>query len=276
MTTKRLLLTLTVLVCSFSLGHAQWKKLNKTKLLNSATKTVEALTLTDEQMAAYVQEYTTWLDAHNPICSVDDTDPGKKAVAERLQQIVATMPKIKEVKVDIQAYYVKEVNAFACPDGTIRVFAGLMQEMTDDQILGIIGHELGHIVHKDSKKAFRKSLLSSAVKDAIAASGSSIAQLTDSDLGQLAQAFTAAQYSQKAEYAADDFGYELLSLSGKDPRAMADALGVLIKLEEEAEQAGANTKLNQLFSSHPNSQKRAEVLTEKYHKENKHLADLKP
>ena len=276
MTTKRFLLSLTLVVASFTFGHAQWKKIDKTKLLNSATKTVEALTLTDEQMAGYVKEYTTWMDANNPLCSLEDSDPGKKAVAQRLDSIIATMPQIKEVHVDIQAYYVSDVNAFACPDGTIRVFAGLMQEMTDDQILGIIGHELGHIVHKDSKKAFQKALLGSAMKDAISASGSSIAKLTDSDLGQLAEAFTAAQYSQKAEYAADDFGYELLELAGKDPNAMAEALGVLVKLEQAAKASGTSSKLNQLFASHPNSEKRAQVLIQKYKKKNKNLNKTKP
>lgn len=244
------------------------KKINLKKAASAATKTVQAFTLSDEQMAEYVREYTEWLDANNPLCSVNDQDPGMRAVAERLESIIANAPDIAELKLDVRAFYVSDVNAFACPDGTIRVFAGLMQLMTDDEILGIIGHEVGHIVNKDSKEAFRKALLGSALKDAAGATSDKIQALTDSQFGELAEAFATAQYSQKAEYAADEYGYNFIERSGKDPKAMADALRVLVRLQEEAG-AGSSSKINQLFSSHPESAKRAERLDKMYEEQNK-------
>ena len=263
---KKVLLITTLLTVSFLSANAQLGNKLK-KGLGAATKAVQAFTLTDEQMAEYVKEYTTWLDANNPLCSVNDTDPGMKAVAERLEKIIASAPDIKALNLDIKAYYVVDVNAFACPDGTIRVFAGLMELMSDDEILGIIGHEVGHIVNKDSKEAFKKSLLTGALKDAVAASSDKAAVLTDSQIGDLAQSFTTAQYSQKAEYAADKYGYEFLKRSGKDPKAMASALRVLLKLQEEYG-SGDKSKLNQLFSSHPESAKRAAALDKLYESEN--------
>lgn len=264
---KKILLLIILTIGCLS-ANAQFGKLKGSKVLNAATKTAQALTLTDEQMAEFVKEYTTWLDQNNPLCSVDDKDPGKKAVAERLEKILANAPQVDGVKLDIKAYYVVDVNAFACPDGTIRIFAGLMELMTDDEILGIIGHEVGHIVNKDSKDAFKKALLTSALKDAAAASSDKVAQLTDSQFGDLAQAFTQAQFSQKAEYAADKYGYEYLKKAGRDPQAMASALRVLVKLQEEAG-AADSSKLNQLFSSHPESAKRAVALDKLHEKETK-------
>lgn len=259
---KKVLLIAALFASCFTLANAQFGKLKDSKILKSAGKAVEAFTLTDQQMAEYVKEYTEWLDANNPLCSVNDSDPGMKAVAERLEKIIASAPQIKEMNLDIKAYYVVDVNAFACPDGTIRIFAGLMELMSDDEILGIIGHEIGHIVNKDSKEAFKKSLLTSAVKDAVAASSDKVAALTDSQLGDLAESFTGAQFSQKAEYAADKYGYDLLKNAGKDPRAMASALRVLVKLQEEA--GSKTSKFNQLFSSHPESAKRATALDKIY------------
>ena len=58
----------------------------------------------------------------------------------------------------------QNVNAFACPDGSVRVFSSLMDMMTDEELLGVIGHEIGHVAHKDSKKRFRTALLTSALK----------------------------------------------------------------------------------------------------------------
>ncbi len=56
------------LVCTTS-AMAQF---NLKKALGGATKAVQAVTLTDEQMAAYVKEYIDWMDAHNPVCADDN------------------------------------------------------------------------------------------------------------------------------------------------------------------------------------------------------------
>lgn len=263
---KKLLIALTlILICSHT-ANAQLGglKINK-KHLDAATKTAKALTLTDEQIATYCQEYIAWMDAHNPVCKTTDSDPGMKAVADRLEKIKATMP--SDVKLDIQAYYVVDQNAFACANGSIRVFAGLMELMTDDEILGIIGHEVGHIVNKDSKEAFKKALLTSALKDAVGSTGDVAATLTDSQLGELGEALAGAQFSQKAEYAADDYGYEFLKKSGKDPMGMVTALRVIQKLSDDA--SVDKSKAKQLFSTHPESGKRADKLEAKYKKEYK-------
>lgn len=60
-----------------------------------------------------------------------------------------------------------------------------MDIMNDDELLGIIGHEIGHVMKHHSKKAFRTELLSGAMKDAIASTGAKATALTDSQLGTL-------------------------------------------------------------------------------------------
>lgn len=262
---KKLLLALALIAFTIS-ANAQFGKLKiDKKHVDAAKKTAQALTITDEQMAAYCQEYIDWMDAHNPVC--DDSDPGMKEFADRLDKIASQIPAIDGVKLDIKAYYVINQNAFACANGSIRVFAGLMELMTDDEILGIIGHEIGHIVNKDSKDGFKKALLTSALKDAVGSTGATAAALTESQLGDLGEALANAQYSQKAEYAADDYGYDLLKKCGKDPKGMASALRVIQKLQDDA--GVDKSKTRQLFSTHPESGKRAEKLDKKYEKENK-------
>lgn len=262
---KKLLLALAlILSCSFT-ANAQFGKINK-KHLDAAKKTAQAFTLTDAQMAQYAQEYMDWMDAHNPVCA--NTDPTNRGeYAQRLEKIVNQIPENERKGMDIKAYFVVDQNAFACPNGSIRVFAGLMDLLTDDEILGIIGHEIGHIVNKDSKDAFKKALLTSALKDAVGSTGDAAAALTDSQLGDLGEALAGAQFSQKAEYAADDYGYDLLKKCGKEPNSMASALRVIQKLQDDANIDKSKTR--QLFSSHPDSAKRAEKLEKKYEKESK-------
>ena len=80
-----------------------------------------------------------------------------------------------------------DVNAFACADGSVRVFSSLMDIMSDEELLGVIGHEIGHVAHKDSKKSFRTALLASALKDGIGSTSGKAAALTDSQLGSLGE-----------------------------------------------------------------------------------------
>jgi putative metalloprotease len=259
-----LLLALSLVFCLSA--NAQFGKIN-TKHLDAAKKTVKAFTLSDAEIAQYCQEYIDWMDKNNPVCRTTDADPHRNGFAKRLEAIVNQIPANERKNLDIQAYYVVDQNAFACANGSIRIFAGLMELMTDDEILGVIGHEIGHIVNKDSKEAFKKALLTSALKDVVGSTSGTAAALTDSQLGELGEALAGAQFSQKAEYAADDYGYDLLKKCGRDPKAMASALRAIQKLQDDA--GLDNSKVKQLFSTHPESGKRADKLDQRYEKENK-------
>ncbi|MDR2146286.1 MAG: M48 family metalloprotease [Tannerella sp.] len=262
---KKVLLAIAFVgLCSLS-ANAQFGKIKLDKAIGAATKTVQSFTLSDAEVIAYTDEYMEWMDAHNPLCSTDDEDAGKKEFADRLANIVSAVPAdlAKQLHLDIQSYYVVDVNAFACANGDVRVLAGLMEIMTDDQILAVIGHEIGHVANKDSKDAFVAALRISALKDAVnAVGGNTVQTLTDSQLGELAEAMANSQYSQKQESAADDYGYEFLKKCGKDPSAMASSLGVLLQLQEEAG-SPENSKFQQLFSSHPDLKKRIAALEKK-------------
>lgn len=262
---RKLLLAFALLAtCSFA-ANAQFGKIKVDKAVNAAAKGVKSFTVSDAEVIQYTNEYMKWMDEHNPLCKVTDSDAGMKAVADRLEKIKSSVPGdlVKELNLDIQSYYVIDVNAFACANGSIRVFAALMDLMTDDQILAIIGHEIGHVVNKDSKDAFVAALRMSALKEAAGAvGGNTVKALTDSQLGDLAESLGNAQFSQKQENAADEYGYEFLKKCGKDPSNMASSLGVLLQLQEEAG-TPENSKFNKLFSSHPDLKKRIERLNKK-------------
>ena len=105
------------------------------------------------------QEYIQWMDTHNKVAS-PDSELGK-----RLAKITANFPKIEGLKLNFAIYEVVDVNAFACGDGSIRIFAGLMELMTDDEVLAVIGHEIGHVVHQGTKHAMKNAYLRYAAKN---------------------------------------------------------------------------------------------------------------
>ena len=164
---------------------------NLKKAISGGAKAVKALTLTDAQMAAYVKESVDWMDKHNPV--LPENDP----YTVRLRKLTAGITDADGIPLNFKVYNVVDVNAFACPDGSVRVFAALMDMMSDDELLGVIGHEIGHVPKHHSKNAFKTSLLTDALKDGISSAGGVAAALSDSQLGTLTQSLINAKYSQK-------------------------------------------------------------------------------
>ncbi len=201
---------------------------NLSKAIGGAAKAAKALTLTDADMAAYVKESVDWMDTHNPVLPEDNP------YTVRLRKLTEGVTEADGIPLNFKVYDVIDVNAFACPDGSVRVFSSLMDIMSDDELLGIIGHEIGHVMKHHSKNAFRNELLTGAAKDAIASAGGVAAKLTESQLGNLGQSLLNAKYSQKQEKEADNCGYDFLISTGKNPWGMVMAFEKFMKMEQEA------------------------------------------
>lgn len=253
---KRICLNLAVILACMTVSMPAMAQFNLKKAVSGAAKVTQAATLSDEQMARYVKEYIDWMDEHNQVCADDSP------YTIRLKKLTEGLTDADGIKLNFKVYHVIDVNAFACADGSIRVFSSLMDIMTDEQLLGVIGHEVGHIAHRDSKKGFRTALLTSALKDGISSNGGTAAKLTDSQLGDLGEALVNATYSQKQERDADDYGYEFLKKAGKNPWAMALSFRRLKQMQEEAG-AQKSSKINQLFSTHPDLDTRIKRMEER-------------
>ena len=247
---KNLLKTLALLLCLAGSLQPAAAQFNLKKALGGAAKAVKAATLTDEQMTEYVKEYIDWMDEHNQVCPPDNP------YTLRLDSLTEGLTDADGIPLNFKVYYVTDVNAFACADGSVRVFTGLMDIMTDEEILGVIGHEIGHVMNKDSKDAFRTALLTSALRDGISSAGGIVAKLSESQLGSLGEAVANSKFSQKQEYAADEYGYNFLKSHGENPWAMALAFEKLQQMEAEMG-ADKTNKVQQLFSTHPDSLDRA-------------------
>ncbi|MDE6097965.1 MAG: M48 family metallopeptidase [Muribaculaceae bacterium] len=253
---KKLFFSILVLVAgAFTCPQAQ-AQFKLGKAVNAAAKGVQAFTLTDAQMASYVKESIDWMDANNPVPGEDDP------YTQRLRRLTAGLDNADGIPLNFKVYDVIDVNAFACPDGSVRVFSSLMDIMSDDELLGVIGHEIGHVAKRHSKKAFKNELLTGALKDAISSTGGIAGALTDSQLGALGQSLVGAKFSQKQEKEADDFGYEFLKSHGKNPWGMVKAFEKL-----SAGESGQSSYVEKMFSSHPDTQERIKRLTQRAEKD---------
>ena len=216
---------------------------NEEALASAAGKAMTAVSITDEQIAQLCQQSIAILDQQNTI------DTG--SYFTRLSNLMNGVT-VQGLKLNFKVYKTNEINAFASGDGSIRVYTGLMDAMTDDELMAIIGHEIGHVVHQDTKNAMKKAYMTSAAADLVGAAGG-VGALAQGMAGQLAEAYVNAQFSQKQEYAADDFGFEFAIQTGHSPYSMCNALEKLVNLS----QGSKASAVAQMFSSHPDSAKRA-------------------
>lgn len=225
-------------------------KLNK-NTIGAATDAFKSFTLTDAQMADLAKQSAREMDRENPVAKVgggNGSDYGN-----RLEKLFAPHKNEDGLALNYKAYLVKDFNAFAMPDGSVRVFAGLMDELSDEEILGVIGHEIGHVKLKHSLRAYKKALQTSAARKGAAAAGGTMGELAASELGAIGESFLGAQYSQKHELEADKYGIEFLQKHGYDAKAMITAFE---KMKEVAGEGGG------LLSSHPATSKRIKKMHE--------------
>lgn len=256
---KKILAAFAIALSLFAATPGAYAQFNLKKAVNAGVQAAKAFTLTDDQMAEYVRESVNWMDQHNPVA------PDDSPYTIRLRKLTEGLSDVNGIPLNFKVYEVVDVNAFACADGSVRVFSSLMDIMNDDELLGVIGHEIGHVGLHHSKKAFQQELITGALKDAVSSTGGCVAALTDSQLGSLAQSLVNAKYSQKQEKEADDYGYDFLMNNHKNPWGMVRAFEKLAQMEQES--GSQPSYLAKMFSSHPDTQARIDAMTKRCRKD---------
>lgn len=228
------------------------------RAIKGGVKAAQALTLSDEQMAQYVAQTIAHMDSANTVA------PDNSPYTIRLKKLTQGITNADGIPLNYKVYMTSDVNAFACPDGSVRVYSGLMDVMNDDELLGVVGHEIGHVVKRHSKNAFKDQLLRGALMDGLSAASSTVARLNDSQLGQLGEAFLQAKFSKKQEKQADDCGYDFLVANGRNPWGMVMAFEKLQAMERD--QASGNF-VTKMFSDHPDTPSRIKAMTKRCNKD---------
>ena len=229
------------------------KIVDQNSAINAGAAAVQALTISDAQVKELCSQYMVESDGQNTILPADNS------YTQRLNRIMAKFHNISNLDLNYKVYQSSTVNAFASGDGSVRVYTGLMDAMNDDEVFAVIGHELGHLINKDVRDAYRAAYLVVAARYGIAAVNTTAGAISTGFLGDLGQELAQNAYSRRQETQADETAFQFCVQNGVDPFAMYHALNVLIQLSGENSQQG---KLAELLSTHPNTQKRAEHVKE--------------
>lgn len=244
---KSLLLCLCMVAFSM-VNCASAQKINLTKALQAGSELITAVSITDQDIVSICQQAVAKMDEENEVA------PAESKYAKRLDGLVSGLGNYDGLNLNFKVYVTDEINAFACGDGSVRVYSGLMDIMTDDELMAVVGHEIGHVKNQDTKDAIKNAYLSSAARNAVGSTGGTIGKLSDSVLGDITLALTSARYSQKQENDADTYGFNFSVKNGFDPYGMSNSMDKLAKLSQ-GDRASA---VQQMFSSHPDNLKRAQ------------------
>jgi len=243
---KKIILTA---LCVGAFGFCQAQKINLGKAASAVSKGAQALAFSNEDAKKLSKESVEWMDKHNPI-----TD-SKSPYTKRLNRLFGKHKSEDGLELNYKVYHVIDINAFACADGSVRVFSSLMDLMTDDELLAIIGHEIGHVKNEDTKDAIKSAYMRAAAQDAAGAASGAVRALSDTELGEMANAMLEAKHSKKQESQADEYAYNFMKKHGYDVVAVYTAFKKMALL------SGGDTqsKFQKMMSSHPDSEKRAEA-----------------
>lgn len=193
---------------------------------NLATKQQETLLYGTEKEVAIGEAVASKMEEEYEI--IADVD-----VNERVQKILDRIVAVCDRR-DI-VYFIKVVdkdiiNAVSLPGGYIYVFKEVVDKAAnDDQLAGVIAHEVGHITARHAVKRIQNIYGMLILQGLASQSSARVAQGVNLALTSLFL-----EYSQQDEFESDRLAVKYLRKAGYDPKEMASFLQIL-KNEEEKE-----------------------------------------
>lgn len=181
-----------------------------------------AVTVSDDELVAISRKMRAEGDANATVAARNSR------YANRLERLTARFSGNEGRGMNFNVYVTRDIDANATADGSIRVYSGLMDIMTDNELTFIIAHVIGHVVNKDSLDVIRAAYLSSGVNKTAAENGGTA--VSRPQLGELLRTVLNSQFSQRQENDADAFAYAMMRKYRLDTKAAVSALRKINRL----------------------------------------------
>lgn len=147
------------------------------------------------------------------------------------------------------------INAFALPGGQIFITMALLSKMTNqDQLAGVLGHEIGHVVGRHSAEHMAQGELMQGLVQATTIAtydpslpGSQQSAAIAQYVGQIVNM----KFGREDELESDKFGVKYMMQCGYRPEAMIEVMEIL-------KQASGGRSQSEFMSTHPSPENRVE------------------
>lgn len=143
-----------------------------------------------------------------------------------------------------------DYNAFCLPGGKISITRGLLMNLeNEDQLAGILGHEIGHATARHSANQISRTVLTQAILASLEAVLAA-KDVKNRELYSLGSNFGAylmlMKYSRDQERQSDNLGLMYMEKAGYNPLGLKQSMEVLQKAHTKEP-----SKLESLFMTHP-------------------------
>lgn len=146
------------------------------------------------------------------------------------------------------------VNAFALPGGQCFITAALYSKLeNEDQLAGVLGHEIGHVIERHGAERMAKSgFIQGIVQSIMISSGG------DATMAQIANVvgnYANMKYGRDQELESDQWGVKLMLDSNYEPEELIGVMDIL-------ESSSGGQRVPEFQSSHPSPENRREKIKE--------------
>ena len=214
-------------------------------------KTQHISLTTDEEVAIGLQSAPQMAQQHGGLYP----DQKYQKFVDQVGRKLVNNSIAKETNYNYDFHLLKDsqtINAFALPGGQVFITYALFSKLeNEDQLAGILGHEIGHVVGRHSAERMAKQGLTQGLLNGVsvgfdpstAQGAASIANLINMS------------YGRDDELESDELGVKFMMDAGYDPIAL---IGVMEILKEAA---GPN-RTSERMSTHPDPENRIEKIKE--------------
>lgn len=188
-------------------------------------------------------------------------DPDLQAYVAAIGQDIAKVSHRSNLDYTVRVVDSPIVNAFAVPGGFVYITRGILAQFnSEDELAGVMGHEIGHVVARHSAEQMSKAQLAGLglqVGSVVSETFAKYSQVAGVGVGLLFLSFSRDQESES-----DLLGVEYSTKLGYDSHRMADFFETLSAMREQSGQS-----LPGFLSTHPDPgdrQVRVNRLTEEW------------
>ena len=219
----------------------------KSTLSDAASDMSKSTSVTDEELKKIAKEDIEKMDKDNDIVTDQyNTD---------LQNIMKKIKLPAGVKLDVKVYWSPYLYIFSRSNGSIRVNHGVIEKLNDNELLFVMAHEVGHLLHEDFKKSYRKAHAMYAFEKMLNMGGDSMGGMSNGVLASVTSEMRKSRFQKVEELNADEFAMQVLKENNVSRKSAVDALELLQYLQAP------------LLKMHPTGHERIKNIEDNYAKD---------
>lgn len=186
-------------------------------------------------------------------------DPAGSALVDKVGARLIASTAAKQTPYQFKFHLLSDartVNAFALPGGQIFITEALFRRLkSEDQLAGVLGHEMGHVVGRHSNEQMANSRLWSGLAQGLGILLSDGSNNTGAHIANMVAQYKVMKFSRDDELESDALGVRFMIQAGYNPEALIGVMEIL------AEASGGSSG-SDFMSSHPSPANRIEKIRE--------------